>query len=536
MGLNYKLTWVHRGATGRWRKLYKGRWLSYSGDGGKVSSYPIAWQRFQEDKARIDQELVANNPLLNWIERLQDYLLKTYHDSLSLRQAWQILQDYKPIAKSLSPKDLEDELEFSPLATIQKGLKLKVSALLKGATRIDDVGKPYLDPGSIPQPGELTLEHLLDLQNRIAKAKEDRGEPYTKQSAEELQEILKPVPQFVIKAPKNPESTPPWEKKSTAPDAKTLKLMVDKFYDSKPFKPKRLNQIRIKLEYLCDYFGDDIEVGNITSPMLTDFHASITAKIVAQKWQPETAKGQTQVVGQFFDWLFESELIEEKPRLLQGKSFTFELDAKEPNPATIEECQQILLAANNRMRLYALLMLNCGFTQVDISDLKQSEVDWKQGIITRKRSKTSTNKSGKIPKISYQLWPETFELLKAHRSKDPELVLVSAKGTPLVQERLVGRAKTSKTDLIRSAWKLLQRKTKIKVSPKRLRKTGANELNKHKVFKMFCYDLLGDVPSGVAEKHYIQFDQAGFAKALAWLRTRILPKELMRDKPSKRRL
>lgn len=535
MGLNYKLTWVQRGTTGRWRKLYKGRWLSYSGDGGKVSSYPIAWQRFQEDKARIDQELIANNPLLNWIEQRQDYLLKTYHDSLSLRQAWQILQDYKPIAKSLSPKDLEDELEFSPLATIQKGLSSKVSALLKGATRIDDVGKPYLDPGSIPQPGELTIEYLLDLQNRIAKAKEERGEPYTKQSVEELQEILKPVPQFVVKAPKKPEAVPPWEKKVTTPDSKPLKLMVDKFYDSKPFKPERLNQIRIKLESLCDYFGDDIEVGDITSAMLTDFHASITAKIVSKKWQPETAKDQTQVVGQFFNWLFESELIEVKPRLLQGKSFTFKLDAKEPNPATIAECQQILLAANDRVRLYALLMLNCGFTQKDISDLKQSEVDWKRGIITRKRSKTRTNRSKRIPTISYQLWPETFELLKAYRSSDVERVLLSEAGTKLVQKDLVGRAKTGNTDLIRSAWKRLQKKAKFNVTLKRLRKTGANELNKHDTFKSFCYDLLGDVPKGTAEKHYIQFDQAGFAKALAWLRTRILPKELMHDKPSKKR-
>ena len=229
--------------------------------------------------------------------------------------------------------------------------------------------------------------------------------------------------------------------------------------------------------------------------------------------------------------MYENEHLHERPRLLTSNKWRVSVELEEPEPATIEECQQVLLAANERVRLYALLMLNCGFTQVDIGELKQSEVDWKKGIITRKRSKTrkkktKNSKPSRIPKISFQLWPETFALLKSHRSADPVRVLLSESGTPLWQESLTGKAKSSKTDLVRQAWVRLQKKAGITISPKQLRKAGPNELNKHPQHKMFHYDLLGNVPEGIAAQHYVQFDQAGFAKALAWLRTRVIPKEL----------
>jgi len=64
---------------------------------------------------------------------------------------------------------------------------------------------------------------------------------------------------------------------------------------------------------------------------------------------------------------------------------------------------------DGRTRLYILLMLNTGCTQVDISELKQSEVDWQRGRITRKRSKTAKHESA--PVVEYPLWQETFVLI-----------------------------------------------------------------------------------------------------------------------------
>ena len=58
-------------------------------------------------------------------------------------------------------------------------------------------------------------------------------------------------------------------------------------------------------------------------------------------------------------------------------------------------------------------MLNCGMYQNDIAELRQEEVNWKKGTITRARSKTRERNG---PVVTYKLWPETLCLLKKHRA------------------------------------------------------------------------------------------------------------------------
>ncbi|NTV80798.1 MAG: hypothetical protein HGA24_05170, partial [Candidatus Aminicenantes bacterium] len=59
-------------------------------------------------------------------------------------------------------------------------------------------------------------------------------------------------------------------------------------------------------------------------------------------------------------------------------------------------------------------MLNCGMTQKDVSDLLVSEVDWDEGRIIRKRSKTADVEN--VPVVNYLLWPETIRLLRQERA------------------------------------------------------------------------------------------------------------------------
>ena len=66
---------------------------------------------------------------------------------------------------------------------------------------------------------------------------------------------------------------------------------------------------------------------------------------------------------------------------------------------------------SDKTKLYLLLMLNCGMYQNDIAELLDEEVNWKNGTITRARSKTR-DRNG--PVVTYKLWPETFALLKKH--------------------------------------------------------------------------------------------------------------------------
>ena len=43
-------------------------------------------------------------------------------------------------------------------------------------------------------------------------------------------------------------------------------------------------------------------------------------------------------------------------------------------------------------------------------------MDWKEGRITRKRSKTSSHEG--VPVVSYKLWPETLHLLRSPKNAE----------------------------------------------------------------------------------------------------------------------
>src|SRR5208337_2463848 len=85
-----------------------------------------------------------------------------------------------------------------------------------------------------------------------------------------------------------------------------------------------------------------------------------------------------------------------------------------------DQVRALVRAAKGQPKLHVLLGLNCGFGPTDISELKQSEVDWEEGTITRKRSKTDSQES--VPVVRYKLWQSTFALLRQFNSGgDPVL-------------------------------------------------------------------------------------------------------------------
>jgi integrase len=479
MATKYLLSWkVDSQGRGRWRRMYRGKWFSFPGGTNKKASYAAAMEAFQAWKLKIDNQ----NP--------------------SAAQRAELAKANRAIAVARLPVDFARVTE---VMSLDDAYNLALEELKQELRKKPDSAESR------------SLYHFLELR-QAAGLSPTEPDPIGK-----ARQIVDIAPDDSGTEPTGPA---PWDDEVVA---KRLKAKISDFLDFQTNECSigRLNQLRLKLDHFRHHIGDDVLVGEITSEMLSGYRAAVMAK----DWSLKYRDDHTQVIGQFFNWLYENEHIGERPRLLTSNKWRVSVELEEPEPATIEECQQVLLAGNERVRLFALLMLNCGFTQVDIGDLKQSEVDWKKGIITRKRSKTrkkktKNSKPSRIPKISFQLWPETFSLLKKYRSTDPERVLLSESGTPLWQESLKGQAKSSKTDLVRQTWVRMQKKTGITISPKQLRKAGPNELNKHPQYKMFHYDLLGNVPEGIAAQHYIQFDQAGFAKALAWLRTKIIPKQL----------
>jgi integrase len=149
--------------------------------------------------------------------------------------------------------------------------------------------------------------------------------------------------------------------------------------------------------------------------------------------------------------------------------------------------------------------------------LKQTEVDWKNSTITRQRSKTDDREE--TPTVRWKLWSITFELLKKYRSKHPELVLLTNRGKPWVENSLRAEdGKLSKTDKIVSNYRRLVEKTGIKKPLKAIRKTSANLLESNKEYARFADYFLGHAAASIKDRHYTDVPDDLFFAALDWLR------------------
>lgn len=120
------------------------------------------------------------------------------------------------------------------------------------------------------------------------------------------------------------------------------------------------------------------------------------------------------------------------------------------------DIKKTVATANGQLKLHCLLMLNCGMTQKDISDLLKSQIDLKAGTISRKRSKTKDKAN--TPLVSYQLWPSTLAELTKHLSKHPGLKALTTKsGQAWCRKETTESGKIKKADNVATLWKKLKR-------------------------------------------------------------------------------
>lgn len=280
----------------------------------------------------------------------------------------------------------------------------------------------------------------------------------------------------------------------------------------------RYDPLRTHLEHFRGWLGADLPLSSITSKVLLDYHAELLQGMTgaAPQWSADYAKDRMNAVKQFVRWLWRIEAVEELPRvLLDKKALRISKKVATPPVFTIAEVKRLLGAANPRSRLYLLLMLNTGMGQKDISDLRQTEMDWKAGRITRKRSKTA--KHDTVPTVSYRLWGETLRLLKQERATDGEVVLLNAAGGRLKVEELDADGRLRKIDNISTAFNRLKRLVKLTKPLKTFRKTSATLLRGEKGFTGVEDLFLGHAPRSIADRHYAQVPQALLDEAIAWL-------------------
>jgi integrase len=273
-----------------------------------------------------------------------------------------------------------------------------------------------------------------------------------------------------------------------------------------------------------EWIGPETAIDAIDEARLEGYFNHLSLQVGAQRYSPNYAHTLMMTARQFISRLAELRLIA-LPGNIRSRRFRFNHSA----PArietfTVEEVRGMLAACDGfseRTKLYLLLMLNCGMYQNDIAELLKEEVDWSKGTLTRSRSKT---REWRGPVITYKLWPETFSLLKKHRSKDGELALTTDEGKPLVRYWLE-EGEMRRYDVIQSAWSRLAAKMgvgKIRLSMKHLRKTSASLLGQHPQYKFYAIHFLADSPKNIADKHFVTPNDEDFFLALDWLRGQLL--------------
>jgi integrase len=277
----------------------------------------------------------------------------------------------------------------------------------------------------------------------------------------------------------------------------------------------RANVNRICLHHFLNWVGPATAVDAIDGKKWLDWYNYLSGAVASGKWKNSHADRIFAVSKRFILFLYEMELCE-RPRNLDNKNMSFETPPTSIVIWTADEIRKFRATATGQTRLHVLLMLNCGFVGKDISDLRQDEVDWKAGIITRKRSKT--RKEADVPVVRYKLWGQSFDLLKEYRSTDPETVLLTTSGKKWIEEHQ-GGGEYHRSDKVASNFKYLLKRAKFHKPPKALRATAASKLAESPQFKYYVTYFLGHSPRSVAEKHYVRPTDAEFFKALAWLET-----------------
>lgn len=274
----------------------------------------------------------------------------------------------------------------------------------------------------------------------------------------------------------------------------------------------RLEVLRASLNHFLDFIGRDQTIQAITSVAVEEFYVGQRSLVDSERISSSTGRDRLAAAKAFVNWLDEHEKIR-APRNL-GR-FNIPKTVREVETVPLADLKAMLASATNVTKLYLLLSLNCGMQQRDIALLKQSQVDWKQGRIIRKRVKTASYKN--VPKVNYRLWEETFTLLKEQRAKNSELVLLNEKGGSLLTEKDSDDGRYQKNDNIKTAYSRLCRKLNLRYPFKLLRKTAASELASSAEFARFAQYFLGHAPSNVADASYVKQSQEEFDKALRWL-------------------
>lgn len=485
MARKLELTWDK--SKKRWKKYYKGRqyYFSFGENKADAEGYQLALETWRKRKLELDTDRQRNKPRRGEYERA----IKTRQElALWCRQNG----------------DGEQARIF----------QMEGEKLLDRFNRLDE-------PPPLAQDESDPLSSVV---NRILHEAGFFSKPETEEEKERLRSFKEAYTYPHWSFPGVVEARAIWEDRLrhiavVEPD-KTVGAAVASFLKRKEAKAKAGEMttgyyavLNAHLGRFRDWLGTVYPLESIGAKTLLDFHTALLDLVDKGDMARKYAHDNMVTVRSFVRWCWTLELCG-LPRNIDSQDLSFNVTSKKIITFTTDEIKTLVSEASERTRLFLILALNTGMTQQDISVLKHSEVDWKLGKITRKRSKTKDYKS--VPTVSYRLWRQTFKLLKKHRSRHPELVLVNSNGLPLKRETLEG-GKYKKIDNISGAYRRVADKLAIQKPFKLIRKTGASKLEEHEVYRGFVQLYLGHAPRTIAERHYAAPSSELFDDAVKWL-------------------
>lgn len=500
MPRTYKLTWQpgNNGRSGRWRKRYKAKTFYFVGGRGKSDrqAYEAALKVWELKKLRID----AAEPRTHQL----DY--ESAIDVWDQVLAWSNRHSDTEMAQLAYKKrnKLRGELESPILGPVQRGDRFEVHFELPRIDLPDDL---FEQTAKALAEGRVRFSPTaLSLESRRRYAQELDGSP---------QRIQREIWRDRLES----------QQRRSAVRQESLEYHIEEYVKQKEQEAEsdklsfgRLYAIRLHLSRFRDLLGKDTVVTEIDSTALRKYHSGLVEKVTGGDWSATTARHYSVTAKAFVRWLWQVEAIPSLPRVLDGKSDVLNISDTAPSIVvyTNEEIRTVLEHATDRTKLFVLLMLNCGMTQKDVSDLLKSEVDWDRGRITRKRSKTATYDT--VPTVSYILWSETFRLLELYCDKSgSDRVLLNSNGAPLLSERNDESGKFKKTDNIKNAFDRLKAKLDIAKPLKSFKKSSASRLRDSDRFNGLEDLFLGHAPQKMSDRHYTTPPQGLLDAAIYWL-------------------
>lgn len=198
--------------------------------------------------------------------------------------------------------------------------------------------------------------------------------------------------------------------------------------------------------------------------VLSRYADFLRAKLESRAYTAWTVNTKTAKLRTFVKWAVEKHFIDAMPANLTSVTASY-ATKKGGKPIPLEDIRKLWRAADDRMKCWIALGLNCGYYPVDIGRLKSGEVVG--GRIIRHRSKTNAQQN-------YKLWPVTAQLIESTRQGgpgDPEAPLwLRPDGRPFDQ---------GATNPVGAMFAKLRERAGVgDVTFSNLRDTGASEIEK----------------------------------------------------------